>query len=350
MHLVHARNVNDALLQGLNIFRSYRNVLREVNPRGSRRLEIDGPFITVYRNPRERVLFHPVRDANPFFHFMESLWILNGRADVAWLAQWLPSIAEYSDDGQIFHGAYGQRLHHTNQIGQAIKRLCEEPDGNRCVLQIYAASRDAGYTGKDMPCNTTVYLLLREGYLDLTVCNRSNDLIWGTYGANVVQFSMLQEYIASSIGAKCGTYYQFSNNTHIYPDNPATKRCFDLIEDVVSTDPYELRDVHPFNLMQSASQWETEIWEFMDKLDNAMYSEPFFEHVAVPMASAHRAYRAGELEVAHTICGGIAADDWRLACKQWLERRMEKRNAQTQGLLFKQNHWHGEADAAGEAR
>jgi hypothetical protein len=71
----------------------------------------------------ERVLFDSVRDANPFFHFMEALWILAGRSDVEWLAQWLPSIADYSDDGVSFHGAYGMRLNTHGQLTQVIERL-----------------------------------------------------------------------------------------------------------------------------------------------------------------------------------------------------------------------------------
>ena len=32
--------------------------------------------------------------------------------------------------------------------------------------------------------------------LCMTVCNRSNDMLWGAYGANVVHMSMLQEFVA----------------------------------------------------------------------------------------------------------------------------------------------------------
>ena len=37
---------------------------------------------------------------------------------------------------------------------------------------------------KDVPCNTHAYFAINaEGSLDLTVCNRSNDLVWGCLGA-----------------------------------------------------------------------------------------------------------------------------------------------------------------------
>lgn len=53
-------------------------------------------------------------------------------------------------------------------------------------------------------------------YLNMTVFNRSNDLIWGTLGANVVHFSVLQEYMAARLGVKVGVYNQVSNNLHVY--------------------------------------------------------------------------------------------------------------------------------------
>src|SRR5271154_5758040 len=63
---------------------------RIVSPRGMETIEWKGVFITEYEKPDERVLFSQTRDANPFFHFFESLWILAGREDVEFLAQFNP--------------------------------------------------------------------------------------------------------------------------------------------------------------------------------------------------------------------------------------------------------------------
>ena len=52
----------------------------------------------------------------------------------------------------------------------------------------------------------------------MTVCNRSNDLIWGCCGANAVHMSYLQEYVASMVNVKVGTYTQFTQNLHAYKD------------------------------------------------------------------------------------------------------------------------------------
>jgi hypothetical protein len=58
----------------------------------------------------------------------------------------------------------------------------------------------------------------------MTVSNRSNDLIWGTYGANMVHFNLLLTYVAAAVGVPKGYYHQVSSNTHLYMDFPITQR------------------------------------------------------------------------------------------------------------------------------
>ena len=67
---------------------------------------------------------------------------------------------------------------------------------------------------KDLPCNTHVYFSIRDGFLDMTVCNRSNDLIWGCCGANAVHMSYLQEYVAIMCGVDIGFYTQSYLESH----------------------------------------------------------------------------------------------------------------------------------------
>lgn len=324
MITITVRNVNEALPAALVHFRGQG--MRAIDARGgARRVECPFPWATVYLRPRERVLFSPVRDANPYFHFMESLWILAGRGDVAWVAQFLPRIGEYSDNGRTFHGAYGRRIWDDNQLTRVIYRLRTEPNSTRCVLQIYNHNLDVDYAGKDMPCNDIVFFQLREAILDITVCNRSNDLIWGSYGANAVQFSMLQEYVANKVGADCGWYTQFSANTHVYPDNEATKRCLERIYPL-EYDPYADGTVAPVPLGAHNDDWDKDLQEFMlHGADGGRYHTVFFNLVALPMARSHASYRANQLDQAYAHAINILAPDWKRACVEWLQRRIDKR-------------------------
>ena len=82
MHVIRARNVQEALVVGLQDLRRY-GVERE--SRNGPVVVFPEPVTTVCERPEERVLFHCERDANPFFHLFEALWMLAGRNDLAYL-------------------------------------------------------------------------------------------------------------------------------------------------------------------------------------------------------------------------------------------------------------------------
>ena len=174
MKSITVRNVNHVLPLAMALL---RDIGKRVAPRGLETLEIVGPFATVYERPEEMVLFDPLRDANPFFHFFEALWILQGRQDVAFLAWFLPRMADFSDDGVTFHAPYGYRLREGfgfDQIEFCIKALRADPDTRQAVMSIWHPGLDWKAT-KDRPCNDMVMFKLRDGKLRMTVCNRSND-------------------------------------------------------------------------------------------------------------------------------------------------------------------------------
>lgn len=228
MKVINATDVNDALPRGLAMLRDEGTWQ---DSRAGRVLVLPTPLTTVYHDPRRRVLFDSARDANPFFHLFEALWILAGRKDVETLAWFNERMRDFSDNGEEFHAPYGYRLRKQSmdQVGIACGMLKENRNDRRAVLQIWSAALDLGFQGKDIPCNDMVFLrcvedeTLNGGHthrLDITVSNRSNDAIWGAYGANAVQFSVLQEYMVAHIGCAVGKYYQVSNNFHAYESNP----------------------------------------------------------------------------------------------------------------------------------
>ena len=90
MHVINARNVNSAYPQALHYIAIAGD---RVASRNGPVLRAPEPVSTVYAKPWERVLFDPQRDANPFFHLFESLWMLDGRNDVATLTSWLATCA-----------------------------------------------------------------------------------------------------------------------------------------------------------------------------------------------------------------------------------------------------------------
>ena len=280
-----------------------------------------GPVLNVYHRPRERVLFSEVRDANPYFHFFESLWMLAGRNDLAYVKHLLPRMAEYSDDGVVLQGSYGYRWRRNweeDQLFTIIDHLEKNPESRRAVIQMWDPS-DLRAPGKDVPCNTQIFISVRGDLLDMTIMCRSNDAIWGCYGANVVHFSYLQEFLACALKKMVGKLYQFSNNFHVYPDMP---RFEELYANPSSTNYYLGEAMSPGPLLFQGD-FQTFLMELEDWLDTPTSSSsyPFLSGVAYPMWLSFTNHKQGETEGALEWADQVDAQDWRLACKAWLERR-----------------------------
>lgn len=327
----NVRNVQEALpeglfhLQAMGVERDSRN--------GPVRL-FTMPVTTTYQKPRERVIFWPERDANPFFHLFESLWMLGGRRDVAFCTQFVKTMANFSDDGKTFHGAYGWRWREHwgfDQLGAIIAALTVNADDRRCVLGMWDPAVDLGRQGKDVPCNTQAYFWIdTNGAVSMTVCNRSNDMVWGAYGANAVHFSYLLEYIAAGVGRPVGQYYQMSNNLHGYLD---TLKQVEALAHVGSGEvgpleycPYTRGEVEPYPLVSTPlRQWQEDLSVFLHDGPIVGLRDPFFRRVATPMWMAHRAFKENKgfdkYDAPLEILRQCKATDWRLAATQWIERR-----------------------------
>lgn len=329
MDVIAVRNVHDALPEGLLCLR------HKGSPRSSRNgpvLVAQGPVSTVYAQPNERVMFWPVRDANPFFHLLEALWMLAGRMDVAYPAALVKRMREFSDGGTTLHGAYGARWRAWfgfDQIRTIADRLRRDPDDRRSVLTMWDPAQDLDRNGKDIPCNTHAYVSVNnEGHLDMTVCCRSNDIIWGAYGSNAVHFSMLQELFAAWVERPVGRLTQVSNNYHAYIEQyqKISNLCDEVRDPVyrMERNPYSLGSLKPFPLVaRDPEEWLEQCEGFVSGGMPTEDSEPFFYRVAEPMRRAYLAHKRHDtdeaIEILNTDC---AATDWRRAGVEWLSRRL----------------------------
>lgn len=158
----------------------------------------------------------------------------------------------------------------------------------------------------------------------MTVLNRSNDMIWGAYGANAVHFSVLQEFIATAVGVPVGVYRQFSHNLHMYTELYDYGKYVDTPPDVTAFDAYLSNTVKPYQLCSTTwKQWmyDCELFckdPFADP--TLRYYDPFFSGVAHPLAMVvkTRKEKSGDGRKWASMC---VAEDWRLATEQWIDRR-----------------------------
>lgn len=366
-YVIDTRNVHTALPHALHI------LLAEAVTETSRNGDVfvmTHPIMTVYRRPWERVLFWHERDANPFLHFMEALNFLGGRYALEDFTPYAKQMAAYSDDGKTLPASYGHRWRtyfDHDQLSWAIGRLRANPKDRRTIISMWDPVLDPIKTAsgsKDVPCNTNIFLNIRENRLDMMVNCRSNDIFWGAYGANAVHMSFLHEYLARSIGVLQGRYYQNSFNWHAYREfyeevmNKRRARCPEtsLRENIARTidgpewiwDPYAtgelmvrkepgryfpglpaLMDNPTHDLRADYKAWDEQLAIFLDGAINEAdgLTDPFLVHVAVPIRDAHAYYRKKEYHLADQIIEQCAALDWRRGCSDWLRRRAEQRAA-----------------------
>jgi hypothetical protein len=205
-------------------------------------------FITSYSPGFVPVMQSPIRGANPFLHYVESFYYLCGRNDVKLMSFFAKQMDAYSDDGETLWGSYGARWRNHfghDQLRTIIQELRANPSTRRCVLQMWDGAQDLNVAiggGKDVPCNVTCTFDTAGGQLNMSVYNRSNDLIWGAYGANMVHFNIMHSYVAAMANMPKGVYHQISSNTHIYLENPVTARMLSGDPEAPLTTPYEEED------------------------------------------------------------------------------------------------------------
>ena len=136
-----------------------------------------------------------------------------------------------------------------------------------------------------------------------------------------------------------GRYFQVSNNFHAYKElfhelEPLRLRVTDAVTRRYAN-PYVTGQV-PVRvpLVQDWQRWNRELYAFFElmplSINATVYDpqEPFFSEVAVPMRTAHEAWRHRDnprrFEEARAALERCADDAWRVAALEWLARR-EKR-------------------------
>lgn len=176
-----------------------------------------GPAYFEISEDNFRLIYLKNRDFNPFFALTEFSWILKGSNQLEPLQYYIRNYNKYSDDKKTLNGAYGFRLRHyfdSDQIEIAINQLKNKSTTRRVVLTMWSID-DLNSESNDLPCNISLLLKIREGKLDLTVINRSNDIFLGV-PYNVFVFHLLQRYLAEEIGCEIGNQRHFTDSLHLY--------------------------------------------------------------------------------------------------------------------------------------
>lgn len=334
----------------------------ETNSRNGPVRRFKEPATIMWTRPQYRVSFDAARDANPFFHLFESLWMLSGENDVKRASYFASGMGQFSDDGETFHGAYGHRWVRHFGIDQlrdyVIPSLRKNKEDRRVVLQMWDGDADPRQglnpTSKDVPCNLTATFDAgrQDGRLHMNVFNRSNDIVLGAAGANIVHFSILHEYVASAIGVGVGTYEQISTNSHLYTElNEVSKRTLAAHEENPMRDMPYVGMLSPLRNPKAQNESTPELWQESfdsdikwlmvnyENVGNLEFKTEFFTKVVKPLIHAYNLYKNHDcIEHAMVVLLDSSAPinlespwyrwyDWNVAAFQWLQRRCDQRNA-----------------------
>lgn len=299
-------------------------------------LSIPQPVVLEIKSPWQRVITDPQRNCNPFFHVMETVWMFAAGNRVGFPARFNSTYVNYAEPDGVVHGAYGKRWrdhfvpkqlppgYRMDQIQVAIAELKNNPESRQVVLSMWDPAEDLGAKVRDRPCNTHIYFRTHENpdanQLDMTVCNRSNDLLWGMLGANIVHMTYLHELVAHGADMDIGTYRVFTNNLHVYTETDVAKQ---FLQGPVRHDVYQKGiDLPLLKMKETVEDLFEDCENFIqtERIDNKIFKTEWVNTVAAPMYMAYmqRVKKSGDgLQYAER----IQAEDWRIACVEWIQRK-----------------------------
>lgn len=179
-----------------------------MSPRGYETHELIGVQLRV-EDMTQNILVHPGRGLSYRFMIGEWLWMAAGREDVATIVRYNKQIAQFSDDGIKFAGAYGPQM--LRQIPWAMKQL-EKPGCRQAVIQIW---HPTPAPSKDIPCTLSWQLLARDGRLNTIITMRSSD-VWLGLVYDFFNLSQLVSGIAGELGLMTGELIFNLGSSHLY--------------------------------------------------------------------------------------------------------------------------------------
>lgn len=329
---IKSRNTNTVAPVTYNVLDHY-GVMQD--SRNGLVLRIPEPVTFHISHPWERVNFCPHRDANPFFHLIEALAMLAGLNSVKVMSYFAKQMLEYSDDGETYNAFYGTRLRTTfgiNQLKQIVGNLVVNRNSRQEVALIWDPS-DLIKSTKDKACNLALIFSIVDDQVVMTSLNRSNDAIWGIVtGANMVHLSFFHEYVACSLGLPMGMWYHFTNNLHVYVNNPK----WEAVKNAPACNEYGGNASSLFHLFAPSiptQEFDEMLFAFVSSLADAVGKKPMccsdFGGVpllwdAAVMYNAYFAYKQKEdPNAVIEMLTELNCDDWKIAAINWVVRRIK---------------------------
>lgn len=240
-------------------------------PRGMETREILQKTFAI--DMRQPVLTVPSRKLSYRFMAAEAYWILSGDDRVETIAPFNKNIAQFSDNGETFFGAYGPKIR--DQLPYVVGKLIEDRSSRQAGMTIWR--ENPGKT-KDVPCTVAAFFSIRGNLLNAHMYMRSSD-IWLGLPYDAFNFSMLAHLVCAHINThysqdffkmiQPGTLYLTAASSHIYQKHWGDAKYLLLLNDeqrqpdtptALYTDPGRLMS-HLSDLRFTSPGHELRWWE-----------------------------------------------------------------------------------------
>ena len=193
----------------MNIYQRYMRKLRAGRKMFPRGMEVNAVYNvsydfqpgTCWRRPKD----------NPSIGFAEGLQFIAGIEDLEGIAAVAPNV-----NLQLFGPTsfYGSRT--VGQFDRIVEELKKDADTRRATVMV--AHHDD--TSETLPCTLNMTFFIDEEKKLRSIVNmRSSDAVWGL-PYDQIQFGMVQQAVANSLGIPCGICTVNIANAHVYADHP----------------------------------------------------------------------------------------------------------------------------------
>ena len=231
INLIRGKGINEV------VYNSIEQLILEGDRTPSRNGDVSS-FNNVFLNidnPRNRHLNLKGRKNNIFATIAETFWVFSGEDKIdPLLSFFLPRAKDFSDDGEVWYGAYGPRLYNYGQMDDIIQQFRNEGMFTRRASFYIGAPEldtkesfqkhlDGVDTIRDRPCNMNGnFFITQDNKLHLNMFSRSGDILWGIGSINIFEWTFFQEFMLQELkreissDIELGEYHHFITNMHLY--------------------------------------------------------------------------------------------------------------------------------------
>lgn len=204
-----------------------------------------------------------VKDRKMGYRFAaaEAAWIISGDNRVETIKPYSRDIVIFSDDGEVFFGAYGPKI--KAQLRYVVQAFLDDRDTRQAVINIW---RESPEKSKDIPCTISVQWLIRNNRLYCIDTMRSSD-IWLGWPYDIFNFSMLSAYLLLILskydkfyGLELGTIRLNAGSQHAYERNFEELKKITHLSEVEDYPAFQ-----PIGRFNDAEEFLAMLWRFAQR-------------------------------------------------------------------------------------